>query len=450
MEQKAITDLSPVLKKAVEMKTIFDGTGVYDAPVAQFYDLDLWDYHLNNCKESFGDTFHHRMAIKSNSITYNVNHASKVHGFGTECASIGEVQHSILRCKVPKDRVVFDSPCKTKVELEFALKEQIHLNMDNFEEYHRAVDIIGDGTQFKTGIVGLRVNPLVGAGEIAALSVSTKYSKFGIPVTEKEGILKCFQASPWLNSVHVHVGSGGMGVKILTAGIKVAVNLAQEINELVGQKQVTAIDVGGGLPANYKSDEWASEKVPTFKEYADHLRKEIPALFSGEFQVYTEFGQSLNAKCGFLASRIEWRKGSAEKPINIIHFGADCCVRQVYTKDHVRRLEAYRTDGSKFAENGIMLEQDVGGPLCFQGDFVGKDIKLPEELTSGDLIVLKEGGANTLSLFSRHCSRLCPPVYGYRWERYGESVKNIIQLKPRETIEELSNFWGSLKDENNN
>jgi len=446
MEQKAITDVSPVLRKAVQEKIIFDGTALYDAPVAQFYDLDLWDYHLNSCKDAFGSTFHHRMAIKSNSISHNVNYVWRVHGFGIECASIGEVQHSILRCKIPKDMIVFDSPCKTKIELDYAVKEKIHLNLDNFEEYRRACDIIGETTSnTESGIIGVRINPLVGAGEIAALSVSTKYSKFGIPITEKENIIKCYQRSPWLNSVHVHVGSGGMGVTLLTAGIKVAVGLAKEINKLIAKQQVTSIDIGGGLPANYKGDEWASEIVPLFKEYAEHLRKEIPELFSGEFTVFTEFGQSLNAKCGFLASRIEWIKGSDAKPINIIHFGADVCVRQVYTKDHNRRLEAYRCDGSRFPDDHKMVEQDVGGPLCFQGDFVGKDVELPEGLKSGDIIIMKEGGANTLSIYSRHCSRLCPPVYGYRWHEYGTVVGEIIELKAREKIEELSNFWGQLR-----
>ena len=47
---EAITDVSPLLKKAIAEKKIFDGEGLYDAPVAQFYDLDLWDAHLQDCK----------------------------------------------------------------------------------------------------------------------------------------------------------------------------------------------------------------------------------------------------------------------------------------------------------------------------------------------------------------------------------------------------------------
>ena len=188
-------------------------------------------------------------------------------------------------------------------------------------------------------------------------------------------------------------------------------------------------------------------QVPTFTEYAKHLREHVPELFSGEFKVLTEFGQSMNAKCGFLASRIEWMKGTPERPIAIIHFGADCCPRQAYTPDHPRRFEAYQEDGAAYPvqSEDTCVATGVGGPLCFQGDFLAKGVALPRALHAGDILVMKDAGANTLSLFSRHCSRLCPPVYGYRWTDDSQSeVSEIQELKPRETMQELSDFWGPL------
>ena len=75
---------------------------------------------------------------------------------------------------------------------------------------------------------------------------------------------------------------------------------------------------------------------------------------------------------------------------------------------------------------------------------MAKEIALPKALKRGDFIVMKDAGANTLSMFSRHCSRFCPPVYGYRWSEDGSAVKEIIELKKRETPEEVSNFWGAI------
>ena len=71
------------------------------------------------------------------------------------------------------------------------------------------------------------------------------------------------------------------------------------------------------------------------------------------------------------------------------------------------------------------------------------DEELPADLAEGDFVVLKDAGANTLSLFSRHCSRLVPPVYGYRWSDAEKSeVAEIVCIKPRETVEQLHTFWG--------
>lgn len=285
--------------------------------------------------------------------------------------------------------------------------------------------------------IGFRINPLVGAGKIAALSVSTSDSKFGVPITEKKALLEVYLQNSWLTSLHVHVGSGGMGAEILAAGIRVAVDLANEVN--ANRKgQIHTIDIGGGLPVNYASDEWAFDKIPTFLQYAQHLREKIPELFSGDFKVVTEFGQSFWAKCGFLASRIEFWK--PEQRIAVVHFGADCCPRQAYTAEHKRRIEAYTSDGEEFGATEKRVQTKIAGPLCFQGDFVSKDALLPAGLNEGDIVVLKDAGANTLSMFSRHCSRLCPPVWGYRWAGSG-GIGEMVLLKDREALDELYGFW---------
>ncbi|KAJ1461801.1 hypothetical protein M885DRAFT_506928 [Pelagophyceae sp. CCMP2097] len=442
MSMHALADVSPVLRHALATKpAVFDSKGVADAPVAIFYDLDLWDETLRACKDAFGPTFKHCSAMKSNCLTTMLRRAHFEHGFGVEAASIGELLHA-RRIGIPDSMIVFDSPCKTFSELEFALLHGIYTNLDNLQELKRAQTL-----EHINGSVGVRINPRVGAGTIAALSVSTEDSKFGCDISNagtKAEVLKAYQTSKWLDAVHVHVGSGGMGGAMLAAGVRVAVDLALEINALVGFQQVKIIDVGGGLPANYASDALTSAAVPSFAEYADLLRSAAPELFSGAFQVVTEFGQSLHAKTAFAASRIEWVKEHSSRRTAIIHFGADLGVRQAYTTDHKRRFEAFRADGTAFSaeEAASAAKTVVGGPLCFQGDIMAKDLDLPTALKPGDFIVMKDAGSNTLSLFSRHCSRLAPPVYGFR-RGQGGAMEDLVELKARETAESISSFWGA-------
>jgi diaminopimelate decarboxylase len=275
-----------------------------------------------------------------------------------------------------------------------------------------------------------------------------------------------------------------MGIDLLVQGCRTVVDATIDLNRATNG-QITHIDIGGGKPANYLSDALTSPKVPGFAQYAAELRKAVPELFSGDFSVATEFGQAISSKSGFLASRIEWVKGTEEKPILMAHFGADSCVRQIYGAGaHERRIEGYRASGAAFAQaecdaTGFVygeansstltplaprdpaLEQlpfphSVGGPLCFQGDFTAKDVRMPNGIGAGDLVVMKDAGAYTHSMFSRHCSRLCPAVYGYRWNRgagtgaaaratgSAEAGVSFHLLKPQESLESLTQFWGPL------
>mmetsp|Transcript_28971 Transcript_28971/g.96463 ORF Transcript_28971/g.96463 Transcript_28971/m.96463 type:complete len:477 (+) Transcript_28971:124-1554(+) len=405
-------------------------------PVGLFYDLGAWEANLMECKTAFGEGFLHAAALKSNGLGPMLRRAHAL-GFGAECASIGEV--------------IYDSPAKTAAEIRYALERGLHLNIDNFQELEVVAEVRA-AVPSSASTLGLRLNPLAGAGEIAALSVSVADSKFGIPIDQKPQILQAFRKYSWLNCVHVHVGSGGMGEKVLVAGVKKAVEFALEVNKFLGRDQVNVFDMGGGMPVNYGSDAWHTEKVPSFHKYAAALRRDVPALFPGSVgcpfkRVVTEFGQSLNAKSGWLASRIEYTKPlpNDEGQKITIHFGADTCMRQCYTKEHTRRLEFF--DGTTKRPKQASAERPVGtlhvaGPLCFEGDHLTRDARAPR-LSRGDIVVLREAGANTLSLFSRHCSRQVPAVYGYRLNLGSPSEVIDWQLiKPSEDSEAASRHWG--------
>jgi len=103
-----------------------------------------------------------------------------------------------------------------------------------------------------------------------------------------------------------HVGSQGCSLELLAAGQRKTVDLAEEINGRTGKRQVGLIDIGGGLPVNFESE----EVRPTFAEYADVLSSAVPELFNGKFRGKTEFGRSIYAKNGFIASRIEYTKSA--------------------------------------------------------------------------------------------------------------------------------------------
>ena len=62
--------------------------------------------------------------------------------------------------------------------------------------------------------------------------------------------MDCFRKYSWLTGIHCHVGSQGCAVELLVRGARSVVDLAKEINELIGEgvyKQHTSTR-GGYLP----------------------------------------------------------------------------------------------------------------------------------------------------------------------------------------------------------
>ena len=131
-----------------------------------------------------------------------------------ETASIGEVVQA-LRCGCPPENIVFDSPCKTDAEIQFAIAQGVHINANSISEFQKIQDVLSS-VSIETGgrpaSIGLRINPLVGEGAIAELSTATSTSKFGVPLTKdtKSEILSLFHKNSNLNGLMCHVGSQGI------------------------------------------------------------------------------------------------------------------------------------------------------------------------------------------------------------------------------------------------
>ncbi|KAJ7356027.1 hypothetical protein OS493_027424 [Desmophyllum pertusum] len=314
---------------------------------ALFYDLDEFEAGLDRAKEAFGEDFLHAIAIKANPVSAMMKIVLDK-GHGIECASISEVLHG-LDVGFPPEKIVYDSPVKTLPELTFSLEKGIHINVDNYQELEIITEIIKDLGHSKS-TVGIRLNPLIGVGDIQALSVCTPDSKFGVQLTEssREELISWYMDRPWLTGVHIHAGSQSFDCHDLTCAVKYVVEFALEVNRRVGKAQVNVVDIGGGLAVNREDDTIR----PSFQDYAQDLKKTVPELFPshGVFKkVITEFGQAFFAKAGWLASRVEYTKVvSDDLRILLIHLGADIMMRTCYCpkiQKYQRRVQVFDREG---------------------------------------------------------------------------------------------------------
>jgi len=358
----------------------------------------------------------HAVAIKANPLVGLLRVVVEAGPtLGLEAASIEEV-HLALAAGCPPHRIVYDSPGKTREELAEALHLGVRLNADNREELNRIAALL---PARGAAPIGVRVNPAVGQGAIAHTSVAGPGSRFGVAVESVPGLLADF---PFLQGLHVHVGSQGCPLPQLVEGVARIARLADSFGD-----RITTLDIGGGLPTSYRSD----TPPPSPFAYADALRDALPTLFDGQRELVTELGRALLAGVGFAVSPVEYVKEINGIPTAVIRLGADLLLRPAYRSEEWKH-EFLVFDADGHLRTGPLVPVKIAGPLCFAGDVIG-ETQLPA-VQPGDLVVIRDTGAYTMGMWSRHCSRGMPLVLGLEAE--GTSV-----LRRRETPADIVRFW---------
>ncbi|MFF3325447.1 diaminopimelate decarboxylase [Streptomyces sp. NPDC002889] len=350
-------------------------------------------------------------------------------GIGAEVASPGEL--ALARAAgLPPGRTVLDSPAKTPAELREALALGIAVNADNPQELARLDTLLPGGPTASP--LGLRVNPQVGGGSIDALSTATATSKFGVALRDEGArawVVRAFLDRPWLTRLHAHSGSQGVPLNLMADGIRVVYELVEEINAAAGRQQIDTVDIGGGLPVNFSSD----EQTPTFDTYAHLLKERVPGLFDGRYGLVTEFGRSLLAKHGTLIARVEYAKSAGSRPIAVTHAGVQVATRTVYDPaSWPLRIAAY--DGEGEPKPGPAVAQDIAGPACFAGDLIAVGRALPL-LEQGDVIAALDTGAYYFSSHYGYNSLPRPAVHGFTAGPDGEV--RFTTVRAAQTLDQI-------------
>jgi diaminopimelate decarboxylase len=395
------------------------------APVAAFVDLRGIEEAVGDLRDAFAGfgTVRHAAAVKACPLVPVLRLLDSL-GVGAEVASPGEL--AVARAAgIPPERTVFDSPAKTVGELREALRSGIAVNADNEQELARLDELVGPNPP----TIGARINPQIGKGGIGSTSTATDHSKFGIGLADpgvRERLVELVARRPWLTRLHVHVGSQGCPLELLVRGVSAVVELAEEIEQRVGQQRITSLDIGGGLPVNFDSEQVS----PTCAEYARMLAREVPGL--DRYALVTEFGRSLLAKNGFFASTVEYAKVTGGRPIAVTHAGAQVAARTaLQPADWPLRLGAFDRRGRpKVAPE---VAQDVAGPACFAGDLLAENRQLPE-LERGDVVAAYDTGAYYFTAHYGYNSLLRPAVHGFSVS--GNEIE-FATIREPQSVEEL-------------
>lgn len=419
--------------------SLLSAAGYNKMTAAAFFDMDAVSAACQKLQQTFPPHFIHCYAMKAAPLPYLL-HCMVQHGLGIETVSIMEVRMALLAgCDASK--IVYNGPCKTVDEITEALQAGITLHVNSFTELDTVVSTVErmrETKQTLRSIIGLRLNPLVGAGSIASLSVATEKSKFGIILCSvtQQTIIDCYAKYDFLNAVMCHVGSQGMSIDSMVQGASQIWDICQAVNKTC--RQITLVDIGGGLGVRYDNDD-----MPDFEAYVAALRMKCPDMMSPDcgVSIMTEFGKALVAKTGFVVTGVHdvlSSVSSSDVSAVVTHVGADCFVRAAYAG------AAFQHRLVVLDSNGVLVERDVvtvgavAGPLCFAGDNISTNVTLPRPMP-GDYLMILDAGANTLSLYSRHCSRQALGVFGYCRSTDGDIT--MVCIKKLEQPWSVVEFW---------
>lgn len=393
--------------------------------VVIFMDLSVLDDRLQRLKDSFPEGALHAVAVKTNPLAAVLRYIAG-RGFGLEAASFGEVLLG-LDAGLSPERMVFDSPAKTVAEIRHLAEKArgLRVNADSLAELERYPR---QGGAFR---LGLRINPLISAGSVASMDVSSADSKFGVPIDREAELIEACLGWADVECLHLHIGSQFSDLTHSVQAIRRVVDLGLKINEAAGFLKIQTIDIGGGFPVRYDGG-------PPYRieNYADALRKACPELFDASFRLVTEFGRYVHANACWALSRIEYVKSRDQGQTLITHAGADMFVRECYNPADWQ-VAISCIDHQGVVSTGGDLVADVAGPLCFGGDFIAKGRKLSRAV-AGEHLVLRDIGANTFALWSRHCSRPFPKVIALST---AEDPGKVAIVKARESMESVIGFW---------
>ena len=361
--------------------------------LASKYKTPLYVYDFSYIKERYEalkNAFYARKslvcyAVKANSNLSVLKFLADL-GAGFDCVSIGEVKRALL-AGAKRYQIIFSGVGKSDEELKEALENEILLiNVESFAELLR-LEEIAKGLNLKARI-SIRVNPGVDAKTHPYISTGLNENKFGVDAETAKKMYIHAKASEFLEptGIHFHIGSQLTSLSPIIDAAKIVSELLRELRAL--EIDIKFFDVGGGLGIIYND-----EKEINLYDYAQGI---LGALKGQDVTIVCEPGRFIVGNAGYFVASVLYEKFNGKKRFVITDGAMNDLIRpSLYGAHH--KIFAYGKD-----EN--LGTCDVVGPVCESGDFLAKDIELPE-CESGDVIVVKGAGAYGFSMSSNYNTR---------------------------------------------
>lgn len=331
-------------------------------------------------------------------------------GCGADVVSGIELELA-LRTGFPSESIVFNGPHKTDEELAIAVAQGVFVNVDNVDEAER-LDRIAARAGRRVAF-GLRVNP----GRAIYTSADPTYntqallaareSKFGLSIEDGAAAAAVTALSRLahlqLTGLHCHLGSHINEPAALCQALEAVIHFAARLR---ADHPIDRVNIGGGFgvdgilrerkgPLRQMLALYGRDPLDEPKGGLDLaalgrlLAQTIERHGLAGLKLFCEPGRAIVSDTMTLISRVSCVKRTGGVDWAILDAGLNLIPTLGMHERH--RFVAL----SRPAERLKMFR--VGGPLCYEGDILAHTVALPETIAQGDLVLIEDSGAYTIS-----------------------------------------------------
>jgi diaminopimelate decarboxylase len=357
-------------------------------PVYVYSAADILDRYRAYVR-AFGDLPHHVCyAVKANS-NINILRLLAEAGSGFDIVSGGEL-FRVIQAGGDASKVVFSGVGKTEEEIEYALREAIHIFNCESEAELAVIDSVA-GRAGKRARVAFRVNPDVDAATHPYISTGMSEHKFGIDISEVEAVYHRAVELPnvLVEGVSCHIGSQILDTNPLLEAVDKMIALADRLR--AASVPIRHLDLGGGIGVPYRP----TDTAPEIPDIIGAIRQKVTGR---DLTVSVEPGRSIVGEAGVLLTRVLYRKQTARKQFIVVDAAMNDLIRPALYKSH-HEIVPVRQDGAR-----ALVTVDVVGPVCETGDFLAKDRDMPL-VDPGELLAICTAGAYGFAQSSNYNSR---------------------------------------------
>ena len=310
---------------------------------------------------------------------------------GIDACSPGEVEHALANGWTPAEISYTGTNCSER-DLDVILGAGVHLNLDAVSQVERL------GRRAPGTTIGLRMNPMIGAGYNDGLAYAgARPTKLGItPERLDDALASAQRYGLVIDTVHLHAGSGWLadGLPAFEAALVATVALARRL--IAAGCPIGELNVGGGVGRIARQ----SERPVDLDAYMTLIARHVGPL---GVAVGFEPGDLLVKDAAVLLAEVV----TVEDRAGVRFVGLDAGWN-VFCSWFIYRF-AQELVVCRAADADRTEVVTVTGHINEAGDVFAEDYPLPA-VREGDILALLNAGGYEQAMSMTHCLRPLAPA----------------------------------------